>query len=97
MTSFLKQSVGLIGARIAAACCLETPAVRAALGTLGLGFTVHDAYLFPLFVGYAGLSLSLLYRSARQLGRMTPFRLSPHFRRTEFSSHCPMMTVRYTD
>lgn len=76
MKAFLKQSVGLVGAGIAAACCLGIPAVLAALGTLGLGFIVHDAYLFPLFVGFAGFSLWLLYRSARQHGRRAPFWLS---------------------
>lgn len=76
MKAFLKQSVGLLGAGIAAACCLGIPAVLAALGTVGLGFIVHDAYLFPLFVGFAGFSLWLLYRSARQHGRMAPFWLS---------------------
>jgi mercuric ion transport protein len=76
MKAILKQSVGLLGAGIAAACCLGIPAVLAALGTVGLGFIVHDAYLFPLFVGFAGFSLWLLYRSARQHGRMVPFWLS---------------------
>jgi MerC mercury resistance protein len=76
MKSFLKQFAGLIGTGVTAACCLGIPAVLAALGTVGLGFIVHDAYLFPLFVGFAGLSLWLLYRSARQHGLMAPFWLS---------------------
>ncbi len=76
MKSFLKQFAGLIGTGVAAACCLGIPAVLAALGTVGLGFIVHDAYLFPLFVGFAGFSLWLLYRSTRQHGLMAPFWLS---------------------
>ncbi|MEX0707236.1 MAG: MerC domain-containing protein [Woeseia sp.] len=76
MKAFLKQSVVLLGAGIAAACCLGIPAVLAALGTLGPGFILHDAYLFPHAVGFAGFSLWLLYRSARQHGRMAPFWLS---------------------
>ncbi len=76
MKAFLKQFAGLFGAGVAAACCLGIPAVLAALGTVGLGFIVHDAYLFPLFVSFAGFSLWLLYRSSRQHGRMAPFWLS---------------------
>ena len=76
MKAFLKQFAGLLGAGVAAACCLGIPAVLAALGTVGLGFIVHDAYLFPLFVGFAGFSLWLLYRSSRQHGQMAPFWLS---------------------
>lgn len=76
MKAFLEQFAGMVGAGVAAACCLGIPAVLAALGTLGLGFIIHDAYLFPLFVGFAGLSLWLLYRSARQHGQMSPFWLS---------------------
>lgn len=76
MTAFFKQFSGLLGAGIAAACCLGIPAVLAALGTVGLGFIVHDAYLFPMFVGFAGFSLWLLLRSAQKHGSMTPFWLS---------------------
>ena len=68
MKAFLKQFAGIFGAGVAAACCLGIPAVLAAVGALGLGFIVHDAYLFPLFVGFVGLSLWLLYRSARRHG-----------------------------
>ena len=76
MKSFLKQFAGLIGTGVAAACCLGIPAVLAALGTVGLGFIVHDAYLFPLFMGFAGFSLWSLYRSTRLHGLMAPFWLS---------------------
>ncbi len=76
MSTFLKQIGSLAGAAVAAACCLGIPAVLAALGTVGLGFIVHDVYLFPLYVGFAGLSLWLLYRSASGHGSLTPFWLS---------------------
>jgi len=76
MKAFFKQFAGLIGTGIAAACCLGIPAILAALGTVGLGFIVHDAYLFPLFVAFAGLSLWLLYRSSRLHGSMAPFWLA---------------------
>ena len=76
MSAFFKQIATLAGTGVAAACCLGIPAVLAALGTAGLGFIVHDAYLFPLYVGFAGLSLWLLYRSASEHGSLTPFWLS---------------------
>ena len=76
MIAFLKQIGSLAGAAVAAACCLGIPAVLAALGTAGLGFIVHDVYLFPLYVGFAGLSLWLLYRSASGHRSMAPFWLS---------------------
>jgi MerC mercury resistance protein len=76
MSAFLKQIGTLAGAAVAAACCLGIPAVLAALGAAGLGFIVHDAFLFPLYVGFAGLSLWLLYRSARSHGTLSAFWLS---------------------
>ncbi|MGH8588969.1 MAG: BufA2 family periplasmic bufferin-type metallophore [Gammaproteobacteria bacterium] len=73
MKDFIKQFSGLIGAAIAAACCLGISAVIAAVGAVGLGFLIHDAYLFPIFVGFIGLSLWLLYRSARRHANLAPF------------------------
>lgn len=76
MKAFLKQFAALIGAGVAAACCLGLPLVLSMLGAAGLGFLVHDAYLFPLFVGFVAFSLWLLFRSARSHGRLAPFWLS---------------------
>jgi hypothetical protein len=73
MKELIKQFSGIIGAGIAAACCLGISAVLAAVGALGLGFLIHDAYLFPIFVGFIALSLWLLYRSARGHGSFAPF------------------------
>jgi len=73
MKDLLKQFSGLLGAGIAAACCLGLPAVLAMLGAAGLGFLVHDAYLFPLFVGLVSLSLAFLRHSARAHGDLRPF------------------------
>ncbi len=73
MKAFFEQIAGLFGAIIAAACCLGVPVILSSLGALGLGFIVHDAYLLPLFVGFVGLSLWLLYRSARRNGDRRPF------------------------
>ena len=63
-------------AGIAAACCLGVPLVLSTLGAIGLGFIVHDAYLLPLFVGFIGLSLWILYRSARKRALLGPFWLA---------------------
>lgn len=76
MKELIKQFSSLIGAGIAAACCLGISAVLAALGAVGLGFLVHDAYLLPIFVGFVGLSLWLLYRSARGHRKLAPFWLA---------------------
>ncbi len=73
MTRLLKQLSSLFGAAIAAACCLGISVVLSALGALGLGFLVHDAYLFPIFVGFVGFSLWMLYRSARKHQNLAPF------------------------
>jgi len=62
-----KQFSALIGAGVAAACCLGISVVLTAVGAAGLGFLVHDAYLWlmvtgvhPLpwtvYVGLAGLA-----------------------------------------
>jgi mercuric ion transport protein len=68
-----KQLGGLFGAGIAAACCLGVPVVLGAVGAAGLGFLINDAYLFPLFVAFAALSLWGLFRSARTHGSLAPF------------------------
>lgn len=73
MRDFLKQFTGLIGAALAAACCLGLPLVLSAVGAVGAGFLVRDAYLFPLFVGFVVLGLWFLYRSARGHRQLLPF------------------------
>ncbi len=61
------QCGGLFGAAIAAACCLGISVVLSVVAAVGLGFLINDAYLLPmLFVGFAGLNLWTLYRSARK-------------------------------
>jgi len=73
MNALIKQFSGLIGAGVAAACCLGISAVLAAVGAVGLGFLVHDAYLLPIFVGFVGFSLWQLYRSAHLHKSLAPF------------------------
>jgi mercuric ion transport protein len=76
MKDLVKQFSGVIGAAVAAACCLGISVMLAAVGAVGLGFLIHDAYLFPLFVGFVSLSLWLLYRSARGHENPAPFWLA---------------------
>jgi mercuric ion transport protein len=45
MKELIKQFGGILGAGIAAACCLGIPVILSALGAAGLGFLIHDAYL----------------------------------------------------
>ena len=73
MMNLWKQFGGMIGAGVAAACCLGIPVILTAIGAAGLGFLIHDAYLFPLFVVFAGYSLWTLFRSARRHGKLAPF------------------------
>ncbi|MGQ0654808.1 MAG: hypothetical protein ACT4P4_21510 [Betaproteobacteria bacterium] len=48
----------------------------AALTAVGAGFLVNDAVLIPLYVVLLGLSLWLLFRSARAHGDLRPVYLS---------------------
>jgi len=67
------QFSGLLGSAFAAACCLGLPLVLSAVGALGLGFIVQDAYLMPLFAAFVIFTLWQLYRSANSKTRMQPF------------------------
>src|SRR5260370_30857347 len=73
MKGLIKQFAGLFGASIAAACCLGLPVVLSALGAAGMGFLIHDAYLFPIFVAFIAFALWTLYRSARSHRNLAPF------------------------
>lgn len=68
----MKQLAGLIGAGAAAACCLGISVILSTVGAAGLGFIVHDAYLFPTFVGFVAFSLWMLHRSARKHQNLAP-------------------------
>lgn len=63
----------LFGAGVAAACCLGIPIILTAMGAVGLGFLLNDVYLIPLFVGFTGANLWVLYHSANRHGDPTPF------------------------
>jgi mercuric ion transport protein len=69
----MKQFSGIVGAGIAAACCLGVPVVLAAVGAAGLGFLINDTYLVPIFGAFVALALCLLYRAARRHQNLAPF------------------------
>lgn len=73
MKVLIEQFAGIIGAGIAAACCLGIPVILAAVGAAGVSFLINDAYLFPIFVGFVGISTWVLYRSARKHSNIAPF------------------------
>lgn len=72
MNELAKQFGGLLGSAFAAACCLGATWALAALTAIGAGFVINDAILIPLYVALLGLSLWLLYRSARSHGPLAP-------------------------
>lgn len=76
MKDLLKQLSALFAAGVAAACCLGIPVVLAAMGAVGLGFLVRDAYLLPIFAVFVSFTLWLLARSARRRGNLKPLWLS---------------------
>lgn len=73
MNNLLKQFASLIGTGFAASCCLGLPLALSTLGATGLSFLAKDAYLFPVFVGFIGLTLWLLHRSTRRHHNRKPF------------------------
>ena len=77
MIEKIGQFCSLFGSMIAAACCLGVPVILSAVGAVGLGFLVHDAYLFPIFAGFIGLSLWTLYRSAKKHEVASPDAMIP--------------------
>lgn len=71
--ALIKQWLGLMMAGIAAACCLGVPVILATVTTVGLGYLIRDAYLFPIFVGFVAVSLRVLFNSSRNHGKLLPF------------------------
>jgi mercuric ion transport protein len=76
-----KQTAGLMGAAIAAACCLGLTVVISAITAIGLGFLIHDAILIPLFMVAIGINLWMLHRSVNnqaisKTGALSPFKLA---------------------
>ncbi len=81
MKNQTKQTAGLIGAAITAACCLGLTVVISALTAIGLGFLIHDAILIPLFLVFIGFNLWMLSGSVKnqsfsKTGAWSPFKLA---------------------
>lgn len=51
------DKIGILGAFVAAACCLGLPAVLSIVAAAGLGFLVNDAYLRPLLIVFLLVTL----------------------------------------
>src|SRR5207244_6546400 len=60
MKSFWKRhtdKVGVVGAILAAICCLGFPALLSILSAIGLGFLINDAVLLPLLIVFLLVTL----------------------------------------
>lgn len=73
MKELLKQCASVLGAGFAGACCLGVIWALSVLTAIGAGFLINDAFLIPIYLGLLGLSVWLLYSSARSHGNLTPF------------------------
>jgi mercuric ion transport protein len=73
MKELVKQCASVAGSAFAGACCLGVTGALSILSAIGAGFLVNDAFLIPLYVGLLGLSLWLLYSSARSHRNPAPF------------------------
>ena len=72
MKALAQQLASLFGTSFAAACCLGATAALSVLTAVGAGFLINDAVLVPAFLALVGLSLWLLYRSARLHANLRP-------------------------
>lgn len=72
-TGLLGQVGGVIGAGIAAACCLGVPILLSSVTALGLGFLLDDALLMPIFAGFMTWSVYLLWKSPVRRRDARPF------------------------
>ena len=72
MKELLAQIGTTAGAALAGACCAGAGWALAALTAVGAGFLINDAILIPLFVALIGLSVWLLFRSARVHRNLRP-------------------------
>ena len=55
------DKLGVIGSFVAALCCLGMPAVVSIVASIGLGFLINNALLFPLMVFFLLVTLIGLY------------------------------------
>lgn len=71
--STAKQLIGVVGAGLAAAVCIGTPLLIGALGAVGMAAIATHAYMFPVFIAFAGFTVWGLYRQGRQRVNLAPF------------------------
>jgi len=76
VNELLKQIGSTAGATFAAACCAGAGWALAALTAVGAGFLINDAVLIPLYAALLGLSVWLLFRSARAHRNLRPVYLA---------------------
>src|SRR5436190_1702656 len=60
------DKAGVIGATVAALCCLGIPAILSVVSAIGLGFLIRDAVLAPLLVLSVALVIFGLARGVRR-------------------------------
>jgi mercuric ion transport protein len=60
------DKLGVIGATIAALCCLGVPAILSVAAALGMGFLINDVVLAPLLILSLALVLWGLVRGYRR-------------------------------
>ena len=66
------DKAGVIGATVAALCCLGIPAILSVVSAIGLGFLIRDAILTPLLVLSVALTIFGLARGVRRHHRRWP-------------------------
>jgi len=69
------DKLGVIGAAIAALCCLGLPAILSVVAALGLRFLINDAVLAPLLVISLALAVWGLARGYRRHRNWLPVAL----------------------
>ncbi len=66
------DKVGIVGATVAALCCLGIPAVLSVLTAIGAGFLIHDAILAPLLIASVMVIVWGLVSGRRRHRNMAP-------------------------
>lgn len=64
-TSGLLNKAGIVGAALAALCCLGISAAVSLVTTVGLGFLINDRVLAPLMIAFLALAIAGLALDSR--------------------------------
>ena len=76
MGKITQHIIGNIGAIFAGLCCIGTPALLAALASVGLGFLINDLILLPLLLIFLGISIWGIQRSTSLHNQRAPLTLA---------------------